>query len=375
MKLPDHPFFRETANDQVQGLIERTEVAEYQADEWIFHEGNPSDTLCLVLTGEVAFVKDLPDGKHRVISKAGEGSFFGEVGIFTGAPRSLSARADRPVTIGKISRENLVGFIKSTPGPIEQILGSIVRHLHHTTQHYIDDMLHQEKMSLVGTMVNTIIHDFKNPFTLISLGSQLLQSRHGDDPKTLKICKNIEAQVTRMVEMASELSEYSKGEQRMNFKPVNLEELCASFRELNDPYFNKDNVQIDIQTEPVVIQAERGKLLRVLQNLVGNAIEALSEERTDGRVSIRIWSDADDAFIEIDDNGGGIPEQIQSTFFDPFVTFGKSGGTGLGTAIVKSIIDAHNGRIDFVSGPETGTTFTIRLPKVQVPQEAEAVTR
>ncbi len=362
MNIENHPFFQSTAAEDIRPLAERTRIDEYKTDDLIFTEGSPSDSLCLVLEGTVAFVKVIPGEEERIISYSEAGNFFGEIGIFTGAPRSLSARAKTtPVRIAKINRDSLVDFIKSTPGPIEQILGSIVNHLHATTRHYIDDMLQQEKMSLVGTMVNTIIHDFKNPFTLISLGAQMLRSRH-DDPKTARICNNIEAQVQRMVEMANELGEFSKGKQNLDLTRVDLAALCDKFREMNEPFFQRDNVVIEMRSTSVTVMAEENKLLRVMQNLVGNAIEAFDAD-ANGQVQIYIHDRDDHAEIVISDNGKGIPEEIRHNLFTPFVTYGKSGGTGLGTAIVKSIIDAHQGTIEFETATGAGTTFTITLPK------------
>lgn len=364
MKLEDHPFFRETRNEDVAKLAARTHVSHFGAAEKIFSEGNPSDTLCLVLEGSIAFVKETPDGKSRTISVAEAGSFFGEVGIFTGAPRALSAIAQTNASIAMIERDDLVDFIKHTPGPIEQILGSIVNHLHGTTRHYIDDMLQQEKMGLVGTMVNTIIHDFKNPFTLISLGAQLIRAKH-DDAKTQKLCDNIEAQVQRMVDMANEISEFSKGgDQQLLLTPVNLSLLLDRFRELNEPFFKQENVSIEMQAAPVEIEGEENKLLRVLQNLVGNAIDAFADD-TAGQVQVFVHDKGERAEIIISDNGKGIPEQIRHNLFTPFITYGKSKGTGLGTAIVKSIVDAHHGTIEFQTATNAGTTFTINLPKKQ----------
>jgi signal transduction histidine kinase len=66
--------------------------------------------------------------------------------------------------------------------------------------------------------------------------------------------------------------------------------------------------------------------------------------------------------IKIRDNGPGIPEVIRDRLFEAFVTHGKHSGTGLGTAIAKSIIDAHGGQISFQSNCQEGTTFYIRLP-------------
>ncbi|MGE9296437.1 MAG: ATP-binding protein [Puniceicoccales bacterium] len=366
MELYEHPFFRNSDQESVDALVNNADVANFADGEVIFLEGSPSDSLCLVLTGTVSFCAETPDGQMRVISTAQQGNFFGEIGIFTGAPRSLSAIAQGEVQIAKVFREDLLRFIKSTPGPIEQILGSIVNHLHQTTRHYLDDMLQQEKMSLVGTMVNSIIHDFKNPFTLIGLGAQMMQSRHSDDAKTVKICNNIEAQVNRMVEMANELSEFSRGEQKLIFQTVSLPALFEEFRELNEPFFKREGLVIEMNIAEVSIIAEQNKLLRVLQNLVGNAIDALSD-RKDGRIEIIAQTDGDEVELRITDNGKGIPEQIRGTFWTPFVTHGKSRGTGLGSAIAKSIVEAHQGTISFETETGKGTTFTVRLP-VRQPQ-------
>ncbi|MDP0496876.1 MAG: ATP-binding protein [Verrucomicrobiota bacterium JB024] len=361
MQLEEHPFFHASQAEDIRPLAERTAVDEYRKDDVIFKEGSPSDTLCLVLEGTVAFTKTIPGEEDRIISYSEAGNFFGEVGIFTGAPRALNAVAKTtPVRIAQIHRESLVEFIKSTPGPIEQILGSIVNHLHATTRHYVDDMLQKEKMAMVGTMMNTIIHDFKNPFTLISLGAQLLRTQH-PDPKTIRLCENIEAQVERMVEMANELSEFSKGEQRLHLTRIDLAELCEKFRQMNEPFFQHDRVVIEMRATPVTIMGEESKLIRVLQNLVGNAIEAFDEKER-GQVQIYVHKYEDRAEIVVSDNGKGIPESIRHNLFSPFITYGKSRGTGLGTAIVKSIVDAHGGSIDFETATGAGTTFTITLP-------------
>lgn len=361
MQLSDHPFFRNSDQESVTRLVDQADVSHFEDGEMIFLEGSPSDSLCLVLEGTVAFAAETPDGRRRIISTAQQGNFFGEIGIFTGAPRSLTALAQGHVAIAKVYREDLLTFIKSTPGPIEQILGSIVNHLHQTTRHYLDDMLQQEKMSLVGTMVNSIIHDFKNPFTLIGLGAQMIEGRHKDDPKTKKICDNIAAQVDRMVEMANELSEFSRGEQKLIFEQVDLIKLFAEFRALNEPSFAKPNLTIEMEICEQTIEAEKNKLLRVLQNLVGNAVDALAD-KPEARITLTAKTQDDQVLITLSDNGGGIPEQIRNRFWTPFVTYGKSRGTGLGSAIAKSIVEAHHGEINFETATGKGTTFYVRLP-------------
>jgi signal transduction histidine kinase len=366
MRLEDHPFFRGLPEEQAKALAAAATIRNCKPGEVIFDEGGESDALFLVIEGRVTFEKSVPGNNWRIISYAVAGDFFGEIGVLTKAPRALRASATDGATIACITRDELRDFIRRAPGPIDQILQSIVNHLHHTTRHYVDDMLRQEKMSLVGNMVSSIIHDFKNPFTLISLGAQLISTQH-QDAKTQKLCSNMNKQIQRMVDMANEVSEFAKGVQTFKPSRVEMQSLVIKFRELNEPYFQKERVTIETEIEPVFVEAEENKLLRVLQNLVGNAIDGC-DERSDGKVRIEVRDRKENIEIIISDNGKGIPEQIRNNLFDPFVTYGKTGGTGLGTAIVKSIVEAHKGRIRFETTTSQGTSFFIQLPKAQGPR-------
>ena len=102
-----------------------------------------------------------------------------------------------------------------------------------------------------------------------------------------------------------------------------------------------EGAEINFEIEELTIEAEESKLIRVLQNLVSNSIDSFEEGS--GVITIIARKKQDGAEIIIRDNGMGVPEQIRDKLFEPFVTYGKSGGTGLGTAIVKSVVDAHRG--------------------------------
>ena len=362
MEIETHPFFEKISNEQRDALIRFSVMEEYSPDAVIFEEGSRSDGMYLVLEGTVAFCKKTPENKFRTVSYSETGSFFGEIGLFTGQARSSRAEARGKVKLAKLPSEHLLKFIKSTPGPIDNILQSIISHLHDTTRHYIEDLLEQEKLAVVGNMMNTIIHDFKNPFCLISLGAQLIMQSHTDD-KTQKLCNNIEEQVQRMVDMAEELAQFSRGQHELNPEKVNLKKLLERFEALNFPFFQDDRINIEIAVPDIEIEGEENKLLRVIQNLVGNAIDAFEENP--GEISITGDVKGDILRLEIKDNGTGIPKEIREHFFDPFVTYGKSRGTGLGSAIAKSIVEAHNGSIRFETKTGKGTTFYINLPLKQ----------
>lgn len=361
MDIQDHPFFAKISSAQFEELMKAGEVLHFADRDLIFEESSEPNALYLILSGKVSFRKRLPSGHLLTVSVSEAGGYFGEIGVLTGEPRALQAEAYGDCELISVPKSALVQYLKNMPGPIESLLQSVIRHLHHTTRHYVEDMLHQEKMAVVGSMMNTIIHDFKNPFCLISLSAQLIRQKH-TDKETEKLCLNIEKQVDRMVEMAGELAEFSRGEQQLRAMPISLSELMEEFHHLNLPFFDHENVQLSVNVPEVRILGEKAKLFRVFQNLIGNAIEAIGDR--DGLVEVSAKTRRDEGKIEISvsDNGNGIPEAIRGRFFEPFVTFGKSEGTGLGTAIVRSIIEAHRGSIRFETETGKGTTFHIELP-------------
>ena len=106
---------------------------------------------------------------------------------------------------------------------------------------------------------------------------------------------------------------------------------------------------------------DEGKIRRMIFNLARNAREAMDGG---GRVALGFDLDTsrDEVVITVTDNGSGIPVQIQDRLFESFVSHGKSEGTGLGLAMVKKIVDEHNGSISFTS-MSAGTSFQIRIPR------------
>jgi len=161
--------------------------------------------------------------------------------------------------------------------------------------------------------------------------------------------------------MAEELNGFSKGHHDLKVTQVDLHGLFERFKELNFPFFQDENVKIEIEVPNLEIEGEENKLIRVLQNLVGNALDAFEDRGGVIKVTGELEND-DTLLLIVADNGNGIPEEIQHHFFEAFVTFGKSKGTGLGSAIVKSIVEAHGGSIEFETETGKGTKFFVRLP-------------
>ncbi|MFU8847285.1 MAG: ATP-binding protein [Opitutales bacterium] len=363
MQLEEHPFISSISPDLRASVLGEIELLTYAPELTVFEEQSEPDSLYLILEGDIAFTKRKNDGTYRVVSQAEAGGFFGEVGIFTGEKRLLAAKAIGNCRIARVPKLTMERIIKDSK-PMQQILHSVIHHLQGTTTHYMDEVMRTEKLALVGTMVSTILHDFKNPFSIISLGATLIQQRYPDDPKTARICEDMKAQIQRMVNLANELTAFSRGEHDIKIQRVSVDNLFQTFRELNRPYFQYKDVKIKLVANGATLEADASKFLRVLQNLVGNAVDALQDCAMAGEIEVTAEEKEDWVIFKVSDNGPGIPVEIREHFFEPFVTKGKNEGTGLGAAIIESIIQSHRGSITFESSAQ-GTTFFIRMPKHQ----------
>lgn len=372
MDIATHQFMAFFEPEQAHELCQVAIVETYSDEAVIFEEGAFSDCLYLLLEGEVEFRKKIGTDRYRPLTRALPDAFFGELGMLDGQPRSTQAiaRGDKTV-LAKIPTEGFMDVLDRAKGTvITKFCSYMVQRLRDTTEEYIRQQLHKEKMVLMGEMLNTIIHDFKSPLSSINLASSMLKEQHPDE-ETEEWCDLIHAQTQRMSAMAEDFLEFARGNATLNRKPVNLKALLQRFATLNRIYFQEAEVEFSTRCPPdLVLEVDEGKLMRVLQNLVGNAVDAFRDRS--GRISLDIEADDRNAHLTLRDNGPGIPEAIQDRLFESFVTHGKPHGTGLGTAIAKSIIDTHGGKIAFTSSPELGTTFYIDLPLVSPPPKLDS---
>jgi signal transduction histidine kinase len=360
MDLESHKFISFFGPEQAAELCRIAIVENFPNEKIIFDEGDLSDFIYLVLEGQVEFRKHIGSNQYQTLTKASVNSFFGELGVLDGQPRSTQAIVCEKATLAKIPSDGLMEILDKTKGTVGiKLFSYMIQRLRDSTEDYVKQVVHKEKMVLVGEMLNTIIHDFKSPLSGINLASGMIKEQHPDE-ETAEWCDLIQAQAQRMLAMAEEFLEFVRGNAVLNKQPVNLALALQRFEKLNRVYFQEAQVEFVIQTADVVVNADENKLLRVIQNLVGNAVEAF--KGCGGRVELTVWANEEEVQIQIHDNGPGIPEAIRERLFEAFVTYGKHSGTGLGTAIAKSIVDAHGGEISFQSNGEEGTTFYIRLP-------------
>ena len=361
MELESHRFISFFESEQAAQLFAIATIEELPDRQVIFEEGEIPDFLYLVLGGKVEFRKCQNGNGYKTVAQALPNDFFGEFGILDGQPRSAQAIVCDRATLAKIPRKAFIEVLDRTKSTVVLNLFSyIIQRFRDTTEEYVKELVYKDRMVLLGEMVSTIIHDLKSPLSAINLASSLVKEIH-PDTETVEWCNIIKSQARQMLSMAEELLEFSQGQGELNKEPVNLAQVLEDFKKLNQIYFQQAKVELEIDCpKELIVNADANKLLRVLQNLATNSVEAF--KKRGGQIGIIAGASSGVAYIKFYDNGPGIPAAICDRLFESFVTYGKANGTGLGTAIVKSIIDAHKGEISAHSHPDRGTTFEIKIP-------------
>jgi len=232
-----------------------------------------------------------------------------------------------------------------------------------------EERIRTTRLAAIGQLAAGIIHDFKNPVAIIRGTAELL-STASTEPRSIKWCHKITDQVDRITELTRDILEYSRGRAVLNLETVGLEEYLGEILKGHEETLRTHSLSASLVSGPsLTLRLDRVRFRRVLDNLIGNAAEALSAGG-----SIRVgWALANGtATLSVADNGPGVPAQIIDTLFEPFVTSGKAQGTGLGLAISKKIVEEHGGTISVASEPGAGACFAITIPHVRVGAETVA---
>ena len=207
-------------------------------------------------------------------------------------------------------------------------------------------------------MARQVAHEIKNPLTPMRLMAQYMDNTlQTDEPD--KLHEHTQAMIDQIDAMSSIAEAFSRFSDmpEYNKEKIDLNELLATSTTLY-PNLHVNYHELD---EPVFALVDRELVVRILNNLIKNAVQAM-EEDAEPTVEIGLKEEKDTATIWVKDNGSGIPEDKKSKIFEPSFTT-KNTGMGMGLAIVQTIVDGLDGNIYFESEEGKGTTFFISFPK------------
>jgi signal transduction histidine kinase len=211
-------------------------------------------------------------------------------------------------------------------------------------------------------MARQVAHDIKNPLTTMKLSMQQLE-RVSNNPEQAaaylkKAITRLIEQIDSLAQIASEFSMFANLDiQKKTDMVINhvVESVYDLFSEQKDVDF-----KLNVPCERFHINGDKNHLIRVFNNLIINAIQAIPSDRK-GQIKVSLSRKNNIAVVQISDNGGGIPPEIRDRVFEPNFTT-KTSGSGLGLAICRKIVEALDGHIRFETRDNDGTDFFVEFP-------------
>ncbi|MGM0635736.1 MAG: sensor histidine kinase [Bacteroidota bacterium] len=253
----------------------------------------------------------------------------------------------------KISSKNTSTEIK----PIIEAYNNMIDELEQSAQ----KLAQSEREEAWRQMARQVAHEVKNPLTPMRLSVQSFERRFDPNDKQItekvkEFSKTLIQQIDTMSSIAEAFSSFAKMPAQKD-EIINLVETTRLALDI----FNEDYIQFHTSEESIYIKLDKTQLIRVVTNLVKNALQA-TNEKDQARILVEIKSEEKEVSLSVSDNGRGISEENQAKIFEPKFTT-KSGGMGLGLGMVKNIVEAYKGKISLKSKVGLGSTFIIKFPK------------
>ena len=224
----------------------------------------------------------------------------------------------------------------------------------------------RDRLVAVGELAAVFAHEVKNPLAGIEVAAGLLRRRVSSSPEAQQLLSDIMADAKMANAIVQEVLDFVRPIQ-LQVETTALVEAVGAAIQQADTMDRRGQIKVDVDVPPTLprIQADRHRLTQVFTNLLVNAYEAMQGRGhvTIRAVPIRIDESGigrDGVLIEVADDGPGIPAEVKDKVFDLFFTT-KAKGSGLGLAVVRRIVDAHDGRLDLRTSRD-GTTIRMMLP-------------
>lgn len=220
------------------------------------------------------------------------------------------------------------------------------------------EKLKTEKLSTMGKVASSIVHEIRTPLVSIKGFSDMLLKRYKDDLKLQKYMGIINGEVERLNNLATMLLDYSSNK-NYTLEKVKINDIIADVANFFERELELKEITLStLIHDEVYIEGDKNKIKQVFVNLVKNAIEA--KDKRYGKINISIKKNIDSAEITIWDNGRGLEKEELARLFEPFNS-SKVNGTGLGLAIVKEILTNHKAEISYNSEPGKWTETIIKF--------------
>lgn len=235
-----------------------------------------------------------------------------------------------------------------------------------------EKLAHHQRLETLGTLTSSIAHEFNNLLTpIMGYSMMAMEKLKPEEEELYDDLLEIYNASRKAKTIISRLSDLSRKNTAVTFRPVSLDELVKKTLDVANPAKPlKTEIKLNLNCWDQRLLANEIQMSQLLLNLILNGFHALGEEA--GTLTIETSFDEHNIHLRVTDTGSGIPEEIRRKIFEPFFTTKEAGkGTGLGLAIVAQVVADHHGHIRVESKVGEGTRFSISLPRNQEPVEVE----
>src|SRR3989339_582772 len=278
---------------------------------------------------------------------------------------------------GKVVNKNSAGAVVRVIGTHTDI--SARKKFEEEQRKTQEQLFHSSKLASIGTLAAGVAHEINNPLAILKGNIVILKDDYlskcvpGDDTSHVeKILDRQDRAIDRIANIVSGLRTYARNDTDL-VEIISLNKIIGEVLGLCENIYNKSNIVVKtfFHSEENLVKLNHGKFQQVLMNLLNNARDAIVEKKIDGQITIDVSTVSEKIILKIADNGTGIDRQYLSKMFDPFWTTKPVGqGTGLGLSISQAIIHSFQGKINFESTRDVGTTATIELPLYREERES-----
>ena len=280
----------------------------------------------------------------------------------------ISSRITRPLEViqQSLSRIRLGSRNEPIRWEHQDEIGALVREYNRMVDELAESanrLARSERESAWREMAKQVAHEIKNPLTPMKLSVQHLQraqkENHPDlDAMVKRVSDTLISQIETLTNIANEFSNFAQMP-KGNSEALDLKQVVMTIADL---YQESENATVTFNAEPgnYSVFADKDQLSRVFSNLLKNAVQAIPPGKN-GSIVVHLHTEGNLAQVSVTDDGIGIPDDRKTSLFVPNFTT-KTGGTGLGLAMSKNIVEQAGGKIWFESEEGKGTTFYVRLP-------------
>jgi len=304
--LESSKLFNDLPAAELRALSQATEELRFGSGQPIFQEGEPGNGIYMVKAGAVQISATLENGERQIFSRILPGDIFGEMAILDHQPRSACATAEEETTVCFVPREDMVNLLKRSPELSLRLLQEISGRLREFNRHYIRKVLQSERMALVGRFASSIVHDLKNPLTVISLSAEMLCTGQATEELRKTAGERINKQIERITAMVNDILEFTRGgAANPELAPIDYGAFLRTVVEEFRSEAGLKAVALEYENAPpsVKVALNPRRFSRVLYNLFGNAMDAMPKG---GKILLRFQVNPREVITEIEDTGPGI---------------------------------------------------------------------